>query len=93
MSRPAVVVGEIRARIADGRLQPGDRLPTGRELAAGLRVGAGAVREAVTELVSSGEIVCRQGLGRWVATRPPGPRCMCGCSRCCSPEDEYSWRR
>lgn len=57
--------GEIR----EGRLRPGDRIPSETRLAESFAVSRNVVREAVARLKSSGLIVSRQGLGAFVATQ------------------------
>ncbi len=57
--------GEIR----DGRLRPGDRIPTETRLAESFAVSRNVVREAVARLKSSGLVISRQGLGAFVATQ------------------------
>jgi DNA-binding FadR family transcriptional regulator len=56
----------LKARIADGSLAPGDRLPAERELAAQLGVSRPTVREAVGALVIMGLLESRQGAGTFV---------------------------
>jgi DNA-binding FadR family transcriptional regulator len=48
----ASVISGILAYLRDRRLQPGDRLPSERDLAERLRVGRNAVREALATLVT-----------------------------------------
>ncbi|WP_374728147.1 FadR/GntR family transcriptional regulator [Catenuloplanes atrovinosus] len=84
-TQPDVVITQIRRWIAEGRFAPGDRLPPGREIATSLGVGLGSLREAVRVMETSGEIVCQQGRGRWVAAARPVSRCTCGCACCCPP--------
>lgn len=57
------VVDRIRIAIFRGDLKPGDRLPSEPELAAQLKVGRSAVREAIRILVSTGFLVVRRGYG------------------------------
>lgn len=51
----------IRRQIATGELQPGDRLPTERELAEAFMVSRMAVREGMRNLEAAGLIVLRKG--------------------------------
>lgn len=60
------VVDDIRAQIADGRLNPGDQLPTARELQLKYGVGSTAVRNAMLILRSEGLIEGQQGKGVFV---------------------------
>ncbi|HEY1834378.1 MAG TPA: GntR family transcriptional regulator [Solirubrobacteraceae bacterium] len=66
----------IAARIADGRLVSGQRLPGLREVADALAVNVNTVRAAYQRLESDGLIVIEQGRGTFVgtahATRPSG---------------------
>lgn len=58
----------LETEIRDGRLKPGDRIPTEAGLAEAFAVSRNVVREAVARLKSSGLVVSRQGLGAFVAT-------------------------
>ncbi len=67
----------LRAAIATGRLQPGDQLPTVRQLAVELRVNANTVARVYGELERDGVLETRRGVGSFVAAtrgqaRPPG---------------------
>jgi len=57
----------LRAAVRDGRLAPGDRLPSSRDLAGDLGVSRGVVVTAYEQLVAEGFIVSRQGDGTRVA--------------------------
>lgn len=61
----------VRARIVAGDLQPGERLPPVRALAAELQVGRHTVEEAYAELAAEGLTESRIGQGTFVA--PPYP--------------------
>jgi len=52
--------------VTDGRLKPGDRLPSERQLAAALGIGRSAVRDALRSLSLLGLIEIRQGSGSYV---------------------------
>lgn len=56
----------LRAAIASGRLNPGDQLPTVRELAVELRVNANTVARVYTELERAGVLETRRGVGSFV---------------------------
>lgn len=56
--------------VQDGQLQPGDRLPSERQLAEMLGIGRAAVREALKSLAFLGLIEVRQGAGSYV--KEPG---------------------
>jgi GntR family transcriptional regulator / MocR family aminotransferase len=74
----------LRDAIRDGRLQPGERLPSSRELARELGVSRGLVQECYGQLLSEGYLDSRAGSatrvaarayparGRDVAAGPPG---------------------
>jgi GntR family transcriptional regulator len=57
----------IRAAIADGRLEPGDRLPALRDLAGDLGVNHNTLRAAVAKLEADGLLESRHGTGTFVA--------------------------
>lgn len=61
-----VVMDHIKAEIASGRLQPGDRIETVRELAQNLGVGQSSVREAVRVLSYMGLLRVKHGGGIFV---------------------------
>jgi DNA-binding transcriptional regulator YhcF (GntR family) len=61
----------LRARIRDGRLQPGRRLPGLRDLAEALGVNANTVRSVYQRLEQEGVIDSQQGSGTFVASAPP----------------------
>ena len=54
---------QVEDAIADGRLEPGDRLPPERELATTLGVSRGSVREALRVLEAFGVLAARRGRG------------------------------
>lgn len=57
----------LRASIATGRLQPGDQLPTVRQLAVELRVNANTVARVYAELERAGVIETRRGVGSFIS--------------------------
>jgi DNA-binding transcriptional regulator YhcF (GntR family) len=57
----------LRARIGDGRLTPGERLPGLRELAETLGINANTARAVYQRLEQEGLIDSRQGTGTFVA--------------------------
>lgn len=63
------IMDDIRAQISDGRLRPGDRLPSTRDLAKQYNVSPGTVRAAVDRLLDSGELNGHQGVGVFVSER------------------------
>ncbi len=56
----------LRTLIADGSLQPGDRLPSEGELSERLGVSRGSVREAIRTLSALGVVETRRGAGTYV---------------------------
>jgi GntR family transcriptional regulator len=60
----------LRAAIATGRLQPGDQLPTVRQLAVELQVNANTVARVYLELERAGVLETRRGVGSFVAATP-----------------------
>jgi DNA-binding transcriptional MocR family regulator len=61
----------IAARVRDGGLPPGTRLPAERELATALGVSRTMIGGALDRLRDKGLVVSRQGAGSWTAV-PPG---------------------
>ncbi len=67
----------LRAAVATGRLQPGNQLPTVRQLAVDLSVNANTVARVYAELERAGVIETRRGVGSFVcgsAARAHPPR-------------------
>lgn len=56
----------LRAKIADGPMKPGDRLPTEKELEAEFGVSRTVIREAVAVLKADGLVEPRRGAGVFV---------------------------
>ncbi|WP_433052178.1 PLP-dependent aminotransferase family protein [Dactylosporangium sp. CS-033363] len=78
-TRPRVgeqLVGALREAITRGRLAPGTRLPSTRDLAADLGVSRGLVVGAYEQLAAEGRLVSRRGSGTVVAevVAPAPPR-------------------
>lgn len=67
----ARVMADIRAQIADGRLAPGEKLPTTAELAGRYGYSAGTIREAINKLIGEGLLHGHQGVGVFVAEETP----------------------
>ncbi|MEO0604673.1 MAG: GntR family transcriptional regulator, partial [Myxococcota bacterium] len=63
--------GQIAVMVAVGRLEPGSRLPTVRDLATGLDMAPGTVARAYRELEADGTITTRGRAGTFVADEPP----------------------
>ncbi len=60
----------LRAAIATGRLQPGDQLPTVRQMAVDLQVNANTVARVYSELERAGVIGTRRGVGSFITATP-----------------------
>ncbi len=61
----------LRARLRDGTLAPGQRLPGLRDLATALHINANTVRAVYQRLEHEGILVSRQGSGTFVADTHP----------------------
>ena len=68
----AQVAASVRADAATGRLKPGDRLPSAREVAAALGVNLHTVLRAYQSLRDEGLIDLRRGRGAVVSATDPG---------------------
>lgn len=66
------IAASVRAQIASGALDAGDRLPPARELAAGLDVNMHTVLRAFAALQGEGLIEVRRGRGAHVTARAAG---------------------
>lgn len=64
------IMDRIKYLVAIGRLQPGERLPTMRQLAADLRINYNTVAKAYALLSAEGIISTQQGRGCFVTDRP-----------------------
>lgn len=60
------VVEALAASIRDGRLKPGDKLPTETEFMARFDVSRTVVRESISRLQASGLVETRHGIGTFV---------------------------
>ncbi|MGW3518046.1 MocR-like pyridoxine biosynthesis transcription factor PdxR [Streptomyces hydrogenans] len=65
----AGLMDALREAVRGGRLAPGTRLPSSRQLAADLGVARNTVADAYAELVAEGWLTARQGSGTRVALR------------------------
>ena len=63
---------QILRALGDGRLSPGDQMPTMRQVAVALRIDLNTARRAYDELEAMGAIRLERGRGSFVA-RPPQP--------------------
>lgn len=61
------LVDILRQQIIDGNLQPGDKLPTSKEIEEKAGVSRSVIREAVAALKAERLIISRQGIGVFVA--------------------------
>jgi GntR family transcriptional regulator len=60
------IVEQVKQLVASGQLEPGDQLPTVRQLAADLRVNFNTVARAYRLLDEAGVISTQQGRGTYV---------------------------
>jgi GntR family transcriptional regulator len=65
------LVQQVRREVMLGRLQPGERLPTVKDVVDSLAINPNTVVKAYDELEHEGLIVRRQGVGTFVAPAPP----------------------
>ena len=68
------IMDNIRGQIAAGILQPGDKLPSVRELAAQLSINPNTIQRAYRELEMEGWIASVPGKGSFVCGAPGGPQ-------------------
>jgi GntR family transcriptional regulator len=62
----AQIVQGVKRMLANGKLRPGDRLPSARELAVELKVNPNTVIHAFSELEREGLSETRRGLGTFL---------------------------
>jgi GntR family transcriptional regulator len=65
------IIEQVKFAIARGKLEPGDRLPTVRQLAVDLSINPNTVIRAYRELEIEGVLDTQQGSGTFVSTRTP----------------------
>ncbi|UCF37611.1 MAG: GntR family transcriptional regulator [Acidobacteriota bacterium] len=65
------IVEQVKFSVARGDLEPGDRLPTIRQLAVDLEINLNTVARAYRELEYEGVIETQQGSGTFVGQRKP----------------------
>ena len=66
----AQIIDGFREQIATGILQPGDKLPSVRELASTLTINPNTIQRAYRQLEMEGWIVTMQGKGCFVCKMP-----------------------
>ena len=66
----AQIIDGIREQIATGILQPGDKLPSVRELASTLTINPNTIQRSYRQLEMEGWIVTMQGKGCFVCKMP-----------------------
>ncbi|OQX32579.1 MAG: hypothetical protein B0D96_13360 [Candidatus Sedimenticola endophacoides] len=69
---PDQIASRIEGLIANGNLEPGQRLPSERDLAGRLGVSRPSLREAIRKLNSKGLLTTRRGGGTYVNNPEPG---------------------
>jgi GntR family transcriptional regulator len=57
------IVAQVQFRVASGTLEPGDRIPSVRELSQQLSIAPGTVARAFLDLEKAGVLVTRPGVG------------------------------
>ncbi|MGW4791680.1 TetR/AcrR family transcriptional regulator C-terminal domain-containing protein [Nonomuraea sp. NPDC004297] len=66
----ARIVADVKQRVADGRLRPGERVPSTRQLARDWNVALATAAKALTLLAREGVVVAEPRVGTIVADRP-----------------------
>jgi GntR family transcriptional regulator len=67
------IIDRVKSAIATGELEPGDRLPTVRQLAVDLSINPNTVSRAYTELELTGLVETQMGSGTFVGQREVKP--------------------
>lgn len=70
------IVEQVKQLVATGSLQPGERLPTVRQLAHQLDINPGTVSRAYSELERQGVVMSRHGGGTIVSIGKDNPRIL-----------------
>ena len=70
------IADQVRQLVATGRLQPGERLPTIRQLAESLAISPGTVVKAYRQLEQDGVIQSRRGGGTAVVGKAEDPQLL-----------------
>jgi GntR family transcriptional regulator len=63
------IIDQVKSAIATGLVEPGDRLPTVRQLAVDLSINPNTVSRAYTELELTGLVETQMGSGTFVGQR------------------------
>ncbi|GIG69502.1 MocR-like pyridoxine biosynthesis transcription factor PdxR [Phytomonospora endophytica] len=84
----AGIYRQLREAIVDGRLRPGERLPSTRDFAGRLAVSRNTVAVAYERLIAEGFCSARVGSGTFVAFTEPGEPAATGTS----PSPRPQWR-
>jgi len=63
------IIDQVKSAMATGALEPGDRLPTVRQLAVELSINPNTVSRAYTELELTGLVETQMGSGTFVGQR------------------------
>jgi GntR family transcriptional regulator len=67
------LVQQVEQALRMGLLQPGDQLPTAKEVVVSLAINPNTVLKAYRELEVLGLVEGRQGVGTFAVARPSGP--------------------
>jgi GntR family transcriptional regulator len=67
------IAQQIRQALSAGLLEPGDQLPTVKEVVTQIAVNPNTVLKSYRELEYEGLVEGRPGAGTFVLRRPPGP--------------------
>ncbi len=67
------IAQQLRGLIASGKIRPGERLPTVRQLAVELRINPNTVARIYVDLEREGLIAMQQGRGTFVVGPGPSP--------------------
>lgn len=67
------VVQQVEQALRMGHLQPGDQLPTVKQVVSEVAINPNTVLKAYRELENLGLVEGRQGVGTFVLRRPQGP--------------------
>lgn len=68
------IIEQVLLAVGDGRLKPGDRLPTVRALAVDLAVNLNTVAKAYKEMEIRGIVETQQGTGTFIAAKQAAPK-------------------